>query len=338
MWLKELPKAELHCHLDGSIPVLTLKRFCRIKGIEIPEDKGAFYRRIQADATCASLTEYLEAFKIPLKCLIDEDSFSEAAYEIAMDAASENVRYLELRFAPLLSERPDFLAESIIEAVSEGLDSAYKASGIQSGILLCGMRNFSEKENQRTFELGKRYLGKGVCGLDLAGDESRFPNEMFVDYFKAAAKAGIPFTVHAGECGRSENIALAMEYGANRIGHGIAMRGNEQLQRKIREKGIGIELCPSSNLQTKAVGNWFEYPFQEFCTHEVKISVNTDNRTVTATSMTKELQALDRQFGLSAAKAAQLMYNAMDTSFAEGSIRKKIKREVREWEERCRYS
>ena len=332
MWLEKLPKVELHCHLDGSIPIPVLKKLCLMGGVAIPQNDMEFRQLIEAKEDCESLTEYLQAFALPLNCLKTEEAFLIASYETVAKAAEEGTRYLELRFAPLLSETENLPAEKIIEAAVAGLQKAMKEHHIDAGFILCGMRHFHEKQNMRTLDLAKKYLHNGVCGLDLAGDESAFPNEQFASYFQKAAKYDVPFTIHAGECGRSENIKLAVQYGAKRIGHGIAMRGDTDLQNTLIKHGVGVEMCPSSNMQTKAVSNWACYPFREFLEQGLAISINTDNRTVTNTTMTKELQVLQKQCHLTKQEAGALMKQAIDISFAEESIKKMIQEEILAWE------
>ncbi len=332
MWLERLPKVELHCHLDGSIPVSVLKKLCLMEKIVIPKEDIAFRKLIEARQDCESLTEYLQAFALPLNCLKTEDAFFIASYETIKNAAEEGTRYLELRFAPLLSETENLPAEKIIEASIAGLQKATKEHHIDASFILCGMRHFHEKENMRTLDLAKKYLQHGVCGLDLAGDESAFPNAHFERYFRKAVQYDIPLTIHSGECGSVENIRLAIQYGAKRIGHGIAMRGDENLQQELIKHGIGVEMCPSSNLQTKAVQNLVCYPFREFFERGVLISINTDNRTVTNTTMTKELQLLYTYFDITKQEAAKMMKQALNISFGQESIKKTIKQEINAWE------
>lgn len=322
MWTQNIPKIELHCHLDGSIPPYVIKKLCQKEKIAIPGSERAFRKLVEVDENCDSLCEYLETFKLPLSCLITEESFYEAAYAEAVEASKEGVLYQELRFSPLLSEKPGLSSESIIEAVIEGLAKAKKEREIHVELLLCGMRHFTEAQNFRILELTKKYLSRGVCGADLAGDEAAFANEQFFSYFKRASAMDIPFTVHAGECKRAKNIEIAVLQGAHRIGHGIAMSGNEQLLEQLCKKNIGVELCPSSNLQTKAVNSWQEYPFREFLERGIKISVNTDNRTVTNTTVTNELNILKEKFSMTKEEAAAIMKQTMEASFAEESLKK----------------
>lgn len=161
----------------------------------------------------------------------------------------------------------------------------------------------------------REYLGNGVCAADLAGAEAVYPMSEFMELFGQAKKIGMPFTIHAGECGNVQNILDSVEAGALRIGHGIAMRGNSEVQKMIREKGIGVEMCPISNLQTKAVESESQYPLREFLDNGIKVTINTDNRTVSNTTMTKELQFIQEHYGITDEEILMMMRNAVDTAF-----------------------
>lgn len=161
----------------------------------------------------------------------------------------------------------------------------------------------------------REYLGNGVCAADLAGAEAIYPMSEFMKLFGQAKKLGMPFTIHAGECGNVQNILDSVEAGALRIGHGIAMRGNSEVQKMIREKGIGVEMCPISNLQTKAVESESQYPLREFLDNGIKVTVNTDNRTVSNTTMTKELQFIQEHYRITDEEIRLMMRNAVDTAF-----------------------
>ena len=161
----------------------------------------------------------------------------------------------------------------------------------------------------------REYLGNGVCAADLAGAEAIYPMSEFMELFGQAKKLGMPFTIHAGECGNVQNILDSVEAGALRIGHGIAMQGNSEVQKMIREKGIGVEMCPISNLQTKAVESESQYPLREFLDNGIKVTINTDNRTVSNTTMTKELQFIQEHYRITDEEIRLMMINAVDTAF-----------------------
>lgn len=327
-WIKRLPKIELHCHLDGSIPEAALRRLCRRHGIQVPEEEEEFLRLVQVSGDCESLREYLRAFELPLRCLQREEDFFEAARAAVNTAAEENTRHLELRFAPLLSETKQLSAEMAVEAVLAGMKEAEKENSISTGLILCAMRHFPERENLRTLELAVKYRNQGVCALDLAGDESAYPNAQFESFFRRVRQAGQTFILHAGECGCAENVRLAAEWGAARIGHGIAMQGDRKLQEQAAKRQVGIELCPKSNVQTKAVSSIQSYPLREFAGNGVKLSINTDNRTVTDTCLSEELRLLHTYCGLTENEAKEIMRQSADMSFAEASVKAAVRKEL----------
>lgn len=155
---------------------------------------------------------------------------------------------------------PDMDCRKVIEAVIAGMNKGKQDFGVEYGIITCAMRHHSAEENLRMLQIVREYLGDGVCAADLAGAEALYPMSEFIDVFETVKKLGMPFTLHAGECGNVQNIIDSVEAGAGRIGHGIAMRGHRELQSELAKKGIGIEMCPISNLQTKAVQSTAEYP------------------------------------------------------------------------------
>ena len=229
--------------------------------------------------------------------------------------SQENVRYAEVRFAPLLSENENLSCGQVIEAVIRGMNRGKNEFGVDYDIITCAMRHHSYEENLRMIRTAREYLGNGVCAADLAGAEAIYPMSEFMELFGQAKKLGMPFTIHAGECGNVQNILDSVEAGALRIGHGIAMRGNSEVQKMIREKGIGVEMCPISNLQTKAVESESQYPLREFLDNGIKVTINTDNRTVSNTTMTKELQFIQEHYRITDEEIRLMMINAVDTAF-----------------------
>ena len=178
--------------------------------------------------------------------------------------------------------------------------------------------------------LVRELLGSGVCGADLAGAEASYPMSQFMNLFENTRKIGMPFTIHAGECGSVDNITDAVNVGAKRIGHGIAMRGHEDVIRELAEKKIGIEMCPVSNLQTKAVSGPEFYPIREFLDQGVLVTVNTDNRTVSNTTMTKELEFIQKTYGIRDDEIYLLMKNAVDVAFTEEHVKDRLHRIMKE--------
>ena len=191
-------------------------------------------------------------------------------------------------------------------------------------MITCAMRHHSEEENRRMIRTAREYLGYGVCAADLAGAEALYPMSEFMELFQETKKLGMPFTLHAGECGSVQNILDSVEAGAGRIGHGIAMRGHREVQKELQRKGIGIEMCPVSNLQTKAVESTKDYPMREFLDNGLKVTVNTDNRTVSNTTLTKELAFIQKTYGITDEEIRLMMKNAVDVAFADDAVKERI--------------
>ena len=220
-------------------------------------------------------------------------------------------------------------AAVVDEECSNPVASRSLEFGIEFGLIVCAMRHHSEEMNWRMIRTAREYLGSGVCAADLAGAEAIYPMSEFKNLFQNTHKIGMPFTIHAGECGSAQNIIDSVEAGARRIGHGIAMRGHSDLIKELAEKGIGIEMCPISNLQTKAVAGPEEYPIREFLNGGLKVTVNTDNRTVSDTTMTKELEFIQNTYGIQDDEIYLLMKNAADVAFAEDYVKDKLYRIMR---------
>lgn len=313
--LRALPKVELHCHLDGSLSKAflekRLKRTVRDEEIHVSDD-------------CRNLQEYLEKFDLPGECIQDEEGLKEAGYDVLRQMKAENICYAEVRFAPLLSTMKGLNCRQVIETLIAGMEQGKAEFGVDYGIITCAMRHHSQEENYRMLKIAREYLGRGVCGADLAGAEAMYPMSDFMELFRETKKLGMPFTLHAGECGNAQNIKDSVDAGALRIGHGIAMRGDRALQQELKEKGIGIEMCPISNLQTKAVQSEAEYPLKEFLKEGLKVSINTDNRTVSNTTLTKELKFIQEHYGVTDEEILRMMRNAAETSFAPEEVKKCI--------------
>ena len=239
----------------------------------------------------------------------------EGAYTFVEEIAKEKVEYIEVRFAPMLSVHENLSCRQVIEAVRKGMERGKEVFQVRYGIIVCAMRNHSEEQNLAMLKCAREYLGEGVCALDLAGDESAYPTAQYRNIFREAKRLGMPYTIHSGETGNLENVREAWELGAARIGHGIALKKDPELMKSYAKAGIGVEMCPTSNFQTKAVKTWLDYPLRQFLDAGIKVSVNTDNRTVSGTTMTRELTKVYEQYGREEELIFTLLRNAAETAF-----------------------
>lgn len=274
-------------------------------------------KQIRADERCESLTQYLEKFDLSIQSLSEPELAQEGAQAFVESLAEDNIKYAEVRFSPKLLCTDKFSEREALVSVLKGLEGGAKRYGIFCHTIICAMRHFDEETNLNTFRLAEEFLGRGVCGVDLAGDESKYPTEKFSGLFSYASDMELAFTIHAGECGSPESVRQAVGMGARRIGHGIAMKESPSLQKICKEFGIGIEMCPVSNFQTRAVKSVDSYPIREFLDQGVCVTVNTDNRTVSNTSITRELTFLNETFGIKYHDMIRLEKNAVKCCFAD---------------------
>lgn len=310
--IKNLPKLDLHCHLDGSLSQGFVQQML---GKEVPIDK------LEVEEDCSSLAEYLEKFDIPIQCIQTEEGLRGAGYDLIRSVKAEQIKYIEVRFAPLISVHEQLNTEQVIRSVLAGLEQGRQEYGVAYNVITCAMRHHSEEDNLNMLKTARLFLGEGVCAADLAGNEVAFPMTGYMNLFAEVKKLEMPFTIHAGECGDARNIADAVAAGARRIGHGIAMRGNQEIQKLCLNNRIGIEMCPISNLQTKAVSDTSEYPLREFLDTGLRVTINTDNRTVSNTSITKELDFIQKQYQITDEEIYAMMKQAVEVSFADDSIK-----------------
>lgn len=312
-----MPKVELHCHLDGSLPIAAVRS---VLGRDVAESE------LRVEPDCRDLIQYLTRFSLPLACMQTAEDIRKVSEAFLLEVSKENVRYIETRFAPLSSVNEQLDTRTVIESVLEGLSSARAQCGTEFGVILCAMRHQSDEDNLAMFKAGREFLGEGVVAADLAGDEASFPMERFMDLFTTVKAMDYPMTIHAGEQGRVENVLLAAEVGAARVGHGIAMAGHPEVQRIIRDKHIGVEMCPVSNLQTRAVDTPEHYPLREFLDAGLLVSINTDNRTVSGTTLTQDLTTAAAWAELTQDEMVQLQRNAVESSFANDAIKDRLLR------------
>jgi adenosine deaminase len=309
------PKVDLHCHLDGS---LVLQSMSEILGREVCKEE------IQVSDNCTSLAEYLQKFDIPISCIQTEAGLKKSAKDFLLGLQKDNIKYVETRFAPFFSCGEGLSYKQIMESVLDGLKEASEETGILYQVIACNMRHLDEETNIRMMRECREFLGEGLCAIDLAGDEKSMPNALFGNLFAEAKKLDYSYTIHAGECGSVQCIKDAVEMGAKRIGHGIAMMGNTEVQKLLASKRIGVEMCPISNYQTKALQPEQIYPVREFVKAGVLATINTDNRTVSNTSITKEIEFLNERFGVSEEELYQYQMNAVDVAFCDDAMKHEI--------------
>ncbi|MFW8053835.1 adenosine deaminase [Vagococcus fluvialis] len=327
--IKLFPKAELHCHLDGSIRPKTLQKIAAVQGLVISDDLEEVASNMQAPRTCKNLEEYLTCFDYVLPYLQTETSLEMAAYDVMEQAAEDGIRYIEIRFAPTLSMRNGLSVEQTVKAVATGIAKAEREYPVYGNILVIGMRSRVSQEIVGTFTKALSTKNEKIVGFDLAGAEK----DLFVrDYEEAievvTSHGNVALTLHAGECGCIQNMYDAIEAGATRLGHGIAINGDEKATAYMAKKDVCIESCPTSNVQTRAIDSLKEYPMREWLEKGVTFCINTDNKTVSNTTLSNEYHLLVENHDLTTEELRELNQNAVSYSFAKKELKEQLLSEM----------
>lgn len=317
--LKELAKAELHCHLDGSLSLPAIRKLANMADIILPSSDKELRKYVIAPAQTESLVDYLKTFEFIRPLLQTKEALRFAAYDVARQAALENVIYIEIRFAPELSMDKCLTASDTVLAVLEGLADAQKEFNIVARALVCGMRQSSHKTTKDIIKHIVDLAPKGLVGFDFAGDEFSYPTDSLVDLIQEVKRSGYPMTLHAGECGCAKHIADSLNLGIKRMGHVTALTGQRDLIKRFVEEDAVAEMCLTSNLQTKAASSIQSFPYQELYDAGGKITINTDNRTVSDTNLTKEYSLFVTYFGTKIEDFLVFNQNAVKASFTSDS-------------------
>lgn len=325
-FIQDFPKIDLHCHLDGSIRPTTLKQIADLQKIEIEDNIDEINQKMHSPKDAENLEEYLKPFDYVNQFLQTKEALEIAAFDVMDQAFKDGVKYIEIRFAPSLSTEKDLSIQDAINAVANGISRAEKIYDIIGNILICGMRNEAVSEIGRVFDQSKD-VNKKVVGADLAGPEpDEYLNDFNSVYNLLVDQQHVFLTLHAGECGCIQNIYDAINEGSNRIGHGIAMKDDEKTQQFVSGHEVFVEGCPTSNLQTKAIDSYQDYPLKKWLNKGIKLTINTDNRTVSDINLTDEFKKLRDNCNMDYADLVQLTNNSIDAVFANDEIESKLKR------------
>jgi adenosine deaminase len=288
--LEKLPKTDLHVHLDGSLRIPTIIDLAKKQNIDLPSlDEEQLAQKVMTGKSCKNLAEYLSGFEITLSVMQDEEALYRVAYELAEDAAAENVWYMEVRYSPILHTQKGLKLTAILDAVIEGLMEAEKKFNIKTGVIICGMRNINPETSLQLAELCVAYKNKGVVAFDLAGQEENYPAKKHKEAFYLILNNNINTTAHAGEAFGPESIHQALHYcGAHRIGHGTRLYEDGDLLNYVNDHRIPIETCLLSNVQTGAAASLEKHPLRFYFDYGLRVTINTDNRLISDTTVTNE--------------------------------------------------
>lgn len=318
-FLHRIPKTDLHVHLDGSLRLNTILELAEQQGVKLPggaNDEKSLARAIHMGEICEDLNDYLKAFDVTLSVLQTEEALYRVAFELGEDMARENVRYTEVRYSPLLHTRNGLSYPVIVEAVAEGLREAKRRYGIMSGQIICGIRHVTPEASLRMAELAVAFKNKGVVGFDLAGGEADNPPKDHREAFDLVRNNNVNLTIHAGEAFGPESIHQAIHVcGAHRIGHGTRLREDGNLLNFINDHRVPLEICITSNVQTRACESFESHPLAFYMSYGLRCHLNTDNRLVTDTTMTQEFVTAVETFNLGVGDVRKLVIDGFKSSF-----------------------
>lgn len=327
--LKALPKVELHCHLDGSLSLPTIRRLAKLANIAVPEDEAQLRQLTQVTGPVPDLMTYLTKFDFVAPLLQTEAALEIAAYDVLQQAALENVRYMEIRFAPAFSVQQGLSYQAAIQAVLVGMAKAKQAFNIEASLLVCGMRQQSNAQNIAVFKAASLFKNQGLGGVDFAGNEADFPPAVLQPAADFAQQQHLNLTFHAGECHCAHNIYEAIHLGARRIGHGTALADQPDLAQLIKTTNTCLELCLTSNLQTKAIQTIEAYPYPLIVAQDLAACINTDNRTVSNTTLTKEYALFQKYFHTDLATFLNFNLAGIEAAFCTPQLKTALRREFK---------
>ncbi|MEE3487840.1 MAG: adenosine deaminase [Bulleidia sp.] len=328
------PIVELHLHLDGSFRFETVWELAEKQGVKLPaeslEDYKAFIRKC-ADAR--SVNEFLKMFDAPLLVMQDRESLARITKELIEDLDAQGHALTEIRFAPQLHCQKGMSQSDAVEAVLEGRRQAY-AEGvkIKAGFLTCmmavGSLEKNYKENMETVEVCRKYLGKGVVGLDLAGAEGFIPLSDYHDMFDLARKYHLPMTCHAGDSQGPDTVRDAMDFGVTRIGHGHHLYEDPALVREAAGRKITLEICPTSNIQCQSRKDYPDHPAKNLLEMGVPVTINTDNMTLSGVTLDDEYEHCLKDMGFEEKDLVQMNLNAVNASFLPEDDKAPVRKEL----------
>lgn len=300
-WARNLPKIDLHRHLEGSLRIDTLAEMAREHSIDLPSyDVEQLRPHVQMLDDPPDYQRFLGKFRLLRKFYTSREVVQRVTQEAILDAASDNIRYLELRFNPVaLSREQDFPLSDVVAWVIEAVEQAQAQSGTRTCLIMQIGRDEPLSVAHEIVSLAIANFGPFVRGIDLAGDEVSYPPDRFAEPFREAREAGLGITVHAGEWAGADSISSAIHHlGAERIGHGIRAVENSEVIGLLYDSLIALEICPTSNLQTGAVRGMTQHPLVDLFNLRLRVTLNTDDPSISATTLSEEYVVAIHDLGL----------------------------------------
>lgn len=323
--LRRLPKAELHCHLDGSVRPETLIELGREYRQPMPRDDVEALRDYMRVDDARSLEDYLARFEVTLSVMQTSEALERIAYELSMDAAADGVRYIEVRYAPVLNVRHGLSLGEAVEAPLRGLERAERDGGAMARVIVTGLRHMSPEVSLELAKLAVGYKHRGVVGFDLAGGEFGNPARLHAEAFAYARDHDLACTCHAGEGADATYVREAVHVcGANRIGHATRLYEDESLTQYVNDRRIALEICLTSNVQTHAVESYQDHPLRLYYDRGMNVVLNTDNRLMSGTTLTDEYMRAATTLGFTFDELSEIAMNGFASAFIPWEDRERL--------------
>ena len=329
--IHRFPKAELHVHLDGSLRPSTLLDLAGPAGVELPSRDAESVRRFMKADRVHDLEEYLQRFEYTIDVLQTPENIARVAYEMCEDAARDNVRYLEVRYAPRLSTRRGLSLDEVMDAELDGLARGERDFGVVARVINCSLRHHAPEVSVEIAALSVRWRDRGVVGFDLAGGEAGRPPGVHAAAFDVALAGELGITVHAGEAAGAESIAEAIRRcHANRIGHGTRLFEDPQLRDYVRDRRLALEVNLTSNEQTHVVSSVGEHPLAAYVEQGLNVTLSSDNWLMSGTDLTSEYWRAHSELGLDRAALERMILNGFESAFLPWPDRRRLAASARD--------
>ena len=325
---------DLHVHLDGSIPLPAAAQLAAEAGLDF--SLAELQKKMQVPVHCQDLNQYLATFELPLKLLQSAQGIRTVAKAFHEQLDAEGILYAEPRFAPGSLTAGGLSQQEVLEAALAGRADFYAEhpqSALHTAYIICAMRGSGEElkhKNEESIDLAAAYLGNGVVAADLAGAEALFATENFSSLFAEAQRKNVPFTIHAGEAAGPESIKAALRLGAQRIGHGVRSLEDAGVIQDLKATKVALEICPTSNLQTRIFESIERFPLEQLLDAGLTVTINTDNMTVSNTTLSHEFELLQQHCGLDKNTARELAENAARAVFSDSSEKDRLLAHLRQ--------
>ena len=318
-----LPKVELHLHLDCSLSYQVAARFR-------PGLTPAQYRAdFAAPAQCSNLLDYIRCAQAGLAIMQTKEQLRAVTLDLFEQLRTDNVLYAEIRFAPLLHNERGLSPEQVVEIIDDATDEGIKKFGVEARLILCTLRHFSEQQSLETVKLVERFRGSRVAGFDMAADEAGFPLDAHLAAFHYAIEHRIHRTCHAGEARGPESVWETLrDLQPARIGHGVRSAEDPKLVEHLKQHRIHLEICPTSNVQTGAARSMREHPVDQLYRAGVSLSINTDGRSISETTLDREYQLIRNTFQWGSAELLACNLEAIRAAFVPDAVKLRVEQKL----------